>query len=144
MGCKKDIPEQPNPEPDPIADLIVAENTIVVDEQTRQIITAIDTTNFSFTFNGSSAIIDSLQVGDILVDSTSAQAPYGYLRKVTSISSTKDGEPKLYKTLDGGHTWEPMIDTRAKHGMSKVFFLGQDFGVVSGKGPYVFRYSVGK
>ena len=53
-------------------------------------------------------------------------------------------EAKLYKTIDGGHTWNPMIETRTKYGMSKVFFLGEDFGVVCGKGPQIFRYSVGK
>jgi photosystem II stability/assembly factor-like uncharacterized protein len=51
-------------------------------------------------------------------------------------------EAKVYRTTDGGHNWIPLIDTRAKYGMSSVFFLGQDFGVVSGKGSRIMRYSV--
>ncbi len=91
-GCKKDTPEQPDPDPEPTGDVIVAENTRVIDQQTRSAITSIDTIDFTITVNGSSDIISNLKVGDILVDSASAQAPYGYLRKVTAISNTKAGE----------------------------------------------------
>ena len=90
-GCKKDDKES-IPEPEPTGDIIVAEVTKVIDQQTRNIITYIDTVNYTLTINGSSDIIANLQVGDILVDSASTLAPYGYLRKVTSISNTKDGE----------------------------------------------------
>ncbi len=91
-GCKKETPEQPEPDPTPTGDVIVAENTRIIDQQTRSIITSIDTVNYTFTVSGSSDIISNLKVGDILVDSASAQAPYGYLRKVTAISNNKDGE----------------------------------------------------
>ncbi|NQU35010.1 MAG: hypothetical protein HQ521_17425 [Bacteroidetes bacterium] len=92
VGCKKESPSDPDPEPTPTGDVIVAENTRVVDQQTRNIITSIDTANYTLTLNGSSDIVSNLKVGDILVDSASAKAPYGYLRKVTAISNTKDGE----------------------------------------------------
>lgn len=91
-GCKKETPEQPGPDPTPTGDVIVAENTRIIDQQTRSIITSIDTVNYTITVTGNSDIISNLKVGDILVDSASAQAPYGYLRKVTSISNNKDGE----------------------------------------------------
>ncbi len=91
VGCKKET-EEPQPEPTPTGDIIVADITKVVDEQTRQAIQSIDTSDFTFIFNGSSTVIDELAVGDILVDSTSDKAPYGYLRKVTSISVQKNGE----------------------------------------------------
>ncbi len=92
-GCVKETPQpDPEPTPEPTTEYIVAENTVVVDADARNAITKIDTSNFQFTFDGNSNIIDSLKVGDILVDSASEMAPYGYLRKVKSISSTKDGE----------------------------------------------------
>jgi len=90
MGCKKDTPT--DPEPTPTGDVVVAENTRVIDQQTREIITAIDTINYTFTINGNSDLVTNLKVGDILVDSASALAPNGYLRKITTISHTKDGE----------------------------------------------------
>jgi len=95
FGCKKDKPIDPEPEPTPTQDIVIAENTKVVDMDTRALITSIDTTDFTIVLNGSSDISSSLKVGDILVDSSSALAPYGYLRKVTSISTQKDGEVML-------------------------------------------------
>lgn len=92
IGCKKNTPADPEPEPTPSGDIIVAKNTRVIDQQTRKMITAIDTINYTLTVNGSSEMIAGLQVGDIMVDSASALAPNGYLRKVTAISNTKDGE----------------------------------------------------
>lgn len=92
MSCKKGTPEQPEPDPEPTEDVIVAENTRIIDQQTRSIITSIDTIDYTIIVTGSSDIISNLKVGDILVDSASAQAPYGYLRKVTAISNTKAGE----------------------------------------------------
>jgi photosystem II stability/assembly factor-like uncharacterized protein len=91
ISCKKENSEN-EPQPDPNQEVIVAENTKIIDQQTRAIISNIDTSDYSITFDGSTDVISDLQVGDILVDSTSEQAPYGYLRKVTSISNNKDGQ----------------------------------------------------
>ena len=91
VGCRKDA-EETQPDPTPTGDIIVADETKVVDQQTRLVIKSIDTSNFTIVFNGSSDIINELEVGDILVDSASADAPYGYLRKVKAIDTKKDGE----------------------------------------------------
>ncbi len=91
VSCKKDN-QDPEPQPEPNQEVVVAENTKVIDLQTRTLITGIDTSDFSITFNGSNSITERLQVGDILVDSASDQAPYGYLRKIVSISNNKDGQ----------------------------------------------------
>ena len=93
-GCKKDEEIE---DPDPIEeDIIIAENTRVIDLATRDIISAIDTDEFTFTLNGNTTLTDNLSVGDIMVDSTSTMAPRGYLRKITQI--TEDGGEKIIHT----------------------------------------------
>jgi|GEM_PF-1557951 len=89
QGCKKhtDDPE-PGPNPDP-SEVIIADNTKVMDLETRAAISQIDTTNFTFTFTGETTLLSQLKTGDILVDSASEFARYGYLRKVTGIQSAK-------------------------------------------------------
>ena len=67
--------------------LIVADITKVVDLETRNKISAIDTNNFTFTLNGETEVIKNLKVGDILVDSASTMAPNGYLRKISKIEN---------------------------------------------------------
>ena len=94
FSCRKEIIEEPVNEPD--KEIIVAENTRIIDEQTRNIITAIDTTNYTFTVNGNSDIISNLQTGDIIVDDVSDLAPYGYLRKVKTINNS--GEETIITT----------------------------------------------
>ncbi|NPD44748.1 MULTISPECIES: Ig-like domain-containing protein [unclassified Lentimicrobium] len=90
ISCKKEE-EQVKPEVEiPQGESpFVAPN--VMDENTRAIISEIDTSDFTFVFKGESEITKTLEVGSILVDSASEMAPYGYLRKVKSINS-KDGE----------------------------------------------------
>ncbi len=91
-GCKKK--EEPKPEPPKpnTGEVIVADNTKVMDLTTRQAIASIDTANYTFVFNTETDFVKNLKVGDILVDSTSDKAPYGYLRKVVSIEGTKSGK----------------------------------------------------
>ncbi len=93
-GCKKDEEKQTDPIPDPPnnEEVIVAEETKVILPALRSNITSIDTSDFTIVFNGENDFLDSLQIGDILVDSISDKAPYGYLRKITSIDQKKDGE----------------------------------------------------
>jgi len=67
---------------------IVADITKVIDQDTRNKIIAIDTSNFTFTFNGETDVIKNLKVGDILVDSSSTMAPNGYLRKIVAIEGS--------------------------------------------------------
>jgi photosystem II stability/assembly factor-like uncharacterized protein len=91
-GCKKDVQEENKPDPKPNGTIIISENTKILDQQTRSIITSIDTASYTIKINGNNSFTSSLKVGDILVDSTSAFAPYGYLRKVKSINNSKDDE----------------------------------------------------
>ncbi len=87
FACKK---KNTKPDPDPTPDtttVIVSENTKVMDLETRNAISKIDTTNF--TFSSETDITKHFKIGDILVDSGSEMAAYGYLRKVKKIDSSK-------------------------------------------------------
>lgn len=89
QGCKKQK-DEPDPQPDPQThEVIIADNTKVMDMETRGAISSLDTTNFTFTFSGETDLLNGLKTGDILVDSASEFARYGYLRKVTGIQSSK-------------------------------------------------------
>lgn len=88
IGCKKDPKPNPEPSPDTTA-IIISELTKVIDSETRNAISNLDTTDFTFTFNNSTEVVSNLKVGDILVDSGSNLARYGYLRKVKKIDSSK-------------------------------------------------------
>ncbi len=102
FACKKKT-ENPNPDPKPTpGEVIVADITKVMDANTRAAISSIDTTNFTFTFNGESDLLNNIKVGDILVDSASDLAHYGYLRRVTGITGTKGG--KVVTTEQAGLT----------------------------------------
>ena len=60
-----------------------------------------------------------------------------------TVKETTDSEtPKVYHTIDGGETWEPMLESTREEGLSKVYFLGPQFGVVSGKGSTIFKFTV--
>jgi photosystem II stability/assembly factor-like uncharacterized protein len=92
-GCKKDDKEEPKPNPEPQSgEVVVADVTKIMDASTRQAIASIDTVNYTFVFNNETELVKNLKVGDILVDSCSEKAPYGYLRKITSIEGTKSGK----------------------------------------------------
>jgi len=91
FSCKKENEKEELPNPEPVEDIVVAENTKVVDESSRNSIISIDTINYTFIADAGSELLSGLNVGDILVDSTSEQAKYGYLRKVTSVTDSKDG-----------------------------------------------------
>ncbi len=91
-GCKKDKKDEPKPDPNPQpGEIVVADITKIVDASTRQAIASIDTSDYTFVFNAQTDLVKNLKVGDILVDSCSDKAPYGYLRKITSIDGTKNG-----------------------------------------------------
>ena len=90
FGCKKNE-DKPDPEP---GEVIIADITNVMDEQTRAAITAIDTVVYTFTFSGETDLLNKLKVGDIIVDSASEFAEYGYLRMITKIEGSK-GEKQI-------------------------------------------------
>ncbi len=88
-SCKKPVEPEPDPDPQPNEEVIVFDITKVVDEETRAHIVTIDTADYTFTMDGESSLFSNLAVGDIIVDSVSEKAPYGYLRRVTGISGSK-------------------------------------------------------
>jgi photosystem II stability/assembly factor-like uncharacterized protein len=109
-GCKKDDKEEPKPDPNPQpGEIVVADITKIMDASTRQAIASIDTVNYTFVFNSETDFVKNLKVGDIMVDSCSEKAPYGYLRKVTAIEGTKGGktvkteQAKLTEAVLQGH-----------------------------------------
>lgn len=92
FACKKRI-DDPDPEPQP-DEVIVADETIVMDLETRAAIISIDTNDFTFRFSETD-LVANMKVGDILVDSASELAQYGYLRKIISIEDSK-GEKTIH------------------------------------------------
>jgi len=83
-SCKKKEEEEEQPH-----EIAVNEQTKVMPVESRQYITSIEPNTYTFTFNGSDNFINDLTVGNILVDSMSTLAPYGYLRKITAITEDK-------------------------------------------------------
>lgn len=92
FACKKKT-DDPDPDPEPQG-IIVSDFTKVMDLETRAAILSIDTVDFTFIFSETD-LVANMKVGDILVDSASEFAQYGYLRKVTSIVSST-GETTVY------------------------------------------------
>jgi len=78
-GCKK---EKPDPEPQPTDELIVSEDVLEIDT-TQTGIPVIVGNNYTFTDNGN---LPEFKEGDIIVGNSG----YGYMRKVTSISTQGD------------------------------------------------------
>ncbi len=107
-GCKKKTPDTPDPEPPISHEPVVTDNAKIMDAATRNAISSIDTTNFTFTFNAETDLLKNLKVGDVLVDSCSDKAAYGYLRKVTAIEGSRGNktvtteQAKLFDVLQQG------------------------------------------
>jgi len=120
-SCSKDS-DPTSPEKQTSNELIVAEITKVIDEQTRTAITNIDTKDFTFRINGESDVIKNLKVGDILVDSASEMAPNGYLRKVTTI---EDSNGEIIIKTEQAKLWEaiPQASIRFNSGLLKRSML---------------------
>lgn len=79
-SCSKDD-DNPQPNEQPFE---LNPKTIIANDNTENILTAIDST--SLTFIGNSSQIENLKVGDILASDATNIATYGYLRKITGIS----------------------------------------------------------
>lgn len=84
-SCKKDEIE---PEDTPSNnDVVITEVTKVLDSGGRAGIQNLDTISYTFQFSESSAFASALNTDDVLVDDVSDLAPYGFLRKVTSVKN---------------------------------------------------------
>jgi photosystem II stability/assembly factor-like uncharacterized protein len=87
-SCKK---EKAEPDPDNSSeDVIIAEEARVLDTESRAEIESLDTISYTFVFKEGGSFASELKANDILVDDVSSLAPYGFLRKVSSVEN-KDG-----------------------------------------------------
>ncbi|MCA1622390.1 MAG: hypothetical protein LC778_01075 [Acidobacteria bacterium] len=64
---------------------VIPDTTKVSDEVTRNALSSFDSTTGRMTFSAKTPLLGTVEPGDVLVGEPSAAAPYGYLRKVTSI-----------------------------------------------------------
>lgn len=84
-SCRKEE-IKPDDQYDP-EEVIIAEETKVLNNTIRSEIQELDTTDFTFHFSQGSSFAGEIKENDILVDSASSLARYGFLRKVTSVGS---------------------------------------------------------
>jgi formylglycine-generating enzyme required for sulfatase activity len=68
---------------------VIPETTEVLTEETTEHLSQISGDGAVFTFTQSTPALDALAAGDVIVGDASTNAPYGFLRKVTSVSSTE-------------------------------------------------------
>ncbi len=93
-SCKEKDPEDEEPQkPEKIE---VNEHTKVMPASSKEHIKSINPDTYTFTFDKSDDFINSLEVGDIIVDGVSDKAPYGYLRKIAAI--TDNNGTKQFQT----------------------------------------------
>ncbi len=133
-----------------VSDHVILPPTNVMDETSRKAIKTLDTTNFTFIFSEETDFIKNLEVGHIIVDSISDLAPYGYLRKITSIVNNRDSgiiiNTEATRLIDVADSGEIDFST-GKILQSKVekIVLGDGVKWVGQKGPkisvYEFDYS---
>jgi photosystem II stability/assembly factor-like uncharacterized protein len=81
-GCKK---EEPNPEPQP-QEVILSDETRILDANTLALISQVDTSDYTITFSGSTAQIEALKAGDIVVSGVHGLAPYGFMRRIVTVN----------------------------------------------------------
>jgi len=117
-GCKKD--DKPDPEPQPTDELILSEDVVEID--TIQMGSpVIEGDNYTFTDNGN---LPQFEVGDIIVGNSG----YGYMRKVTSIST--QGDDIVLTTSQA--TLEEVIENcnikdSIKLTLDKAIYKGQEY-----------------
>ena len=66
---------------------VIPDTTEVLTETTTQYLSEISSDGAVFTFTQSTPALGALAPGDVMVGEATANAPYGFLRKVTSVSS---------------------------------------------------------
>ena len=88
FSCKKEDVE-PDDKPSN-TDVLISEETRVLDSGIRAGIQSLDTISYTIHFDEGNAFAGDLSSGNVLVDDVSSLAPYGFLRKVTSVKN-EDG-----------------------------------------------------
>jgi photosystem II stability/assembly factor-like uncharacterized protein len=85
ISCKKESPS----EPEQIVsgeDIVISETAKPIDDELRNNLGSFDST-FVFSIPSSLVVSKNLKVNDVLIDKPGSGAPYGFLRKIISISS---------------------------------------------------------
>jgi hypothetical protein len=85
VACPTPPASTPTPTQEPVGDPIIPATTKVADSDTRSSLQAYDSQSGQMRFGKDSPVLQNLAVGDVLASEVSKNAPYGYLRKVSSI-----------------------------------------------------------
>ncbi len=88
----------PNPTPPAPVELepIIPQTTKIPDQATRDALTAFDTATGTMRFKTSTPVLDNLNPNDVFVSEPATAAPFGFLRKVTSVR--KEGAEVVVET----------------------------------------------
>ncbi len=87
---------------------IIPETTKIPDQATRDALTVFDATTGTMRFNASTPLLDDLKPNDVFVSESATAAPFGFLRKVTSVRKeggeviVETGEAKLTDAVHQG------------------------------------------
>ena len=90
---------------------VIPDTTEVLPETTTQYLSEISSDGAVFTFTQSTPALNGLAPGDVMVGDATTNAPYGFLRQVTSVSSV--GGQVVVET--GAATLEDAIESGAAH-----------------------------
>lgn len=81
FSCKKEKTDTNKP-----GSYVLGPKTVIIDNATSQVIESVD--SVKVIFDGNTTQLESLTVGSIIVSGIAANAPYGFLRKITNIQKT--------------------------------------------------------
>jgi hypothetical protein len=92
-ACPVDSTPKPEPTKPPANNypVKIPDTTKVSDQSTRDALTSFDATTGTMKFDQATAVLGNLKTNDVLVSEPSKVAPYGYLRKVTSMRKEGNG-----------------------------------------------------
>ncbi len=71
---------------------VVPDTTVVLEEETLADLVAVSEDGTTYTFADDSPALDALDTNDVMVGGVSEAAPYGFLRKVTSVTEQGNGQ----------------------------------------------------
>jgi hypothetical protein len=97
VACPTTPAATATPTQEPVGDPIIPITTKVADTITRTSLQAYDSKSGQMRFSTDSPVLQNLAVGDVLASEVSKYAPYGYLRKISSIKR-ENGEVILETT----------------------------------------------
>lgn len=95
-ACDEKVADQDGETQD---DVIIPDTTKVLDLETIAVLESISEDGSILVFNGSTPLIESLAVNDVIAAGVHAMTPYGLLRKVTGILI--EGDKTIVTTLQG-------------------------------------------